>query len=139
VFTERTGPARVNEERLAAIAIEAAEQCRRLSVPELRAARPLDRELAGWPAERHLIVLDESGLGQPIAPALAGLSPGPAALLVGPEGGFTKSELDAFGRLAFSTRVGMGPRILRADTAAIAALACFQALCGDWRETLPKT
>lgn len=139
VFTERTAMTRIGEERLRAIAIEAAEQCERLGAPELRPALPLSRVLAEWPAERKLLLLDESGAGRPIAEALGAMAPGSAALLVGPEGGFTKSELDAFGRLVFATRVGMGRRILRADTAVIAALACFQAICGDWRQTPPQT
>ena len=134
VFTERTATSRVGAGRLSAIAIEAAEQCERLTVPELRKAVPLASALAGWPTERILLLLDESGGGEPIAQVLSRQKPGPAALLVGPEGGFTKSELDALSRLAFATRVGMGRRILRADTAVIAALACYQAICGDWRE-----
>ncbi len=133
VFTRHTAMTRVNEERLRAVAIEASEQCERLTVPDIRPARPLDAVLADWPAERRLLLLDESGAGQPIVAALSGGVTSPAAVLVGPEGGFAKSELDALGRLAFATPVGLGPRILRADTAVIAALACFQAVCGDWR------
>jgi 16S rRNA (uracil1498-N3)-methyltransferase len=133
VLTRHTAVTRVNEERLQAIAIEAAEQCERLSVPEVRSAESLDTLLAGWPVGRHLILLDESGGGLPIARALEGLIAGPAAVLVGPEGGFAKSELDGLRALSFATPVGLGPRILRADTAVIAALSCFQAMCGDWR------
>ncbi len=133
VFTRHTAMTRVNEERLRAIAVEAAEQCERLSVPEVRPAASLDSVLAGWPAGRRLILLDEGGGGAPIADVLADGWPGPAAVLVGPEGGFAKSELDALRALSFATPVGLGPRILRADTAVIAALSCFQALCGDWR------
>ena len=95
--------------------------------------------LAAWPAARKLIVCDESGGGEPIAAALAALQPRqPAALLVGPEGGFTDRELDALGKLPIVTRVGLGPRVLRAETAAIAALAVFQAIAGDWRRTRPR-
>jgi len=133
VFTERTVMSRVGEDRLAAIAAEAAEQCERLTVPELRPPLSLQSVLAKWPEERALLMMDESGAGRPIAEALAALPPGPAALLVGPEGGFAKSELDGLGRLTFAVRVGLGPRILRADTAVIAALACWQAIRGDWR------
>ncbi|PKU23744.1 16S rRNA (uracil(1498)-N(3))-methyltransferase [Telmatospirillum siberiense] len=133
VFTRHTAMTRVNEERLRAIATEAAEQCERLSVPEVRPSASLDSVLAAWPEGRRLILLDEGGGGAPIASALAGGSIGPAAVLVGPEGGFAKSELDALRALSFATPVGLGPRILRADTAVIAALSCFQALCGDWR------
>lgn len=133
VFTRHTVMSRVNDDRLRAIAIEAAEQCERLSVPEVRDPLPLDGLLAGWPAERRLILLDEGGGGRPVAEALAALPPGPAAVLVGPEGGFAKTELDALRALSFAVPVGLGPRILRADTAVVAALSCFQALCGDWR------
>jgi 16S rRNA (uracil1498-N3)-methyltransferase len=133
LFTERTVMSRVGEERLATIAMEAAEQCERLTLPDLRSPLSLPAALAKWPEGRILLMLDESGNGKPIAEALAALPPGPAALLVGPEGGFSKSELDALGRLTFAVRVGLGPRILRADTAVIAALACYQAVCGDWR------
>jgi 16S rRNA (uracil1498-N3)-methyltransferase len=136
VFTRHTVMTRVNDERLRAIAIEAAEQCERLSVPEVRAAASLDILLAAWPTDRKLLLLDEGGGGAPIADALAHVAPGPAALLVGPEGGFAKSELDGLRALSFATPVGLGPRILRADTAVIAALSCFQALCGDWRTPL---
>jgi 16S rRNA (uracil1498-N3)-methyltransferase len=133
VLTARTQVGRVNLERLRAHAVEAAEQSERLSVPELRSAEPLDRILAAWPDERRLIMCDESGAGEPIGDVAAHLPPGPAALLVGPEGGFDETELDAVGKLSFVTRIGLGPRVLRADTAAVAALAVFQAIAGDWR------
>jgi len=89
--------------------------------------------LAVWPPERRLIACDETGAGEPIGAAIARLPPGPAALLVGPEGGFDQTELDALGKLSFVTRVGLGPRVLRSETAALAALAVFQATAGDWR------
>ncbi|HZK89551.1 MAG TPA: 16S rRNA (uracil(1498)-N(3))-methyltransferase [Stellaceae bacterium] len=134
VFTERTQPERLNRERLLAHAVAAAEQSERLSIPELRPPVRLSAVLAAWPAERRLILCDETGAGAPIAEALAGL-PGdaPAAVLVGPEGGFTQTELDALADLPFVTRAGLGPRVLRAETAALAALAAFQAIAGDWR------
>lgn len=137
VMTRFTAMSRVNTERLRANAIEAAEQSERLTVPEVFETEDLHRVLARWPAERRLMVLDETGGGQPVAEALApfggGVPSGPWALLTGPEGGFAKDELDALRQLPFVTAVGLGPRILRADTAALAALACWQALCGDWR------
>ena len=133
VWTVRTQVERVNLERLRAHAIEAAEQSERVSVPEVRTPEPLDRLLAAWPGERQLIVCDESGAGEPISAAAARLPPGPVALLVGPEGGFDETELDAMGKLSFVTRVGLGPRVLRTETAALAAVAVFQAVAGDWR------
>jgi 16S rRNA (uracil1498-N3)-methyltransferase len=133
VRTARTQVERVNLDRLRAHAVEAAEQSERLSVPEVRAPEPLDRLLAAWPGKRRLIVCDESGAGEPIGEAAARLPPGPVALLVGPEGGFDETELDAIGKLSFVTRVGLGPRVLRAETATLAAVAIFQAIAGDWR------
>jgi 16S rRNA (uracil1498-N3)-methyltransferase len=133
VWTARTQVERVNLERLRAHAVEAAEQSDRLTVPDLRAPERLDRLLASWPAARRLVLCDESGAGEPISDAAARLPPGPVALLVGPEGGFDETELDAIGKLSFVTRVGLGPRVLRAETATLAAVAVFQAIAGDWR------
>jgi len=136
VMTERTQPERLNRERLLAHATAAAEQSERLSVPEIRLPERLGAVLAQWPAARRLIVCDETGGGHPIAAALAGLPPGAlAALLVGPEGGFSETELDALAVLPFVTRAGLGPRVLRAETAALAAVAAYQAIVGDWRLT----
>jgi 16S rRNA (uracil1498-N3)-methyltransferase len=135
VWTARTQAERLNLERLRAHAIEAAEQSERLSVPELRSPEALARVLADWPSERRLIFCDESGEGEPIVDAVPRLPPGPIALLVGPEGGFDQTELDALSKLSFVSRIGLGPRVLRAETAAVAALAIFQAIAGDWRRT----
>jgi len=86
-----------------------------------------------------LIVCDESGAGRPIAAVLAELAEAaPIALLIGPEGGFTETELDALGKLPIVSRVGLGPRVLRAETAALAAMAVFQAIAGDWRRVRPR-
>jgi 16S rRNA (uracil1498-N3)-methyltransferase len=134
VITARTQPERINAERLLAHAVAAAEQSERLSMPDIRTPKPLASMLASWPSERRLIVCDETGAGTPIAAALAGFALGvPAALLIGPEGGFAETELDALRNLPFVTAVGLGPRVLRAETAALAALAAFQAIAGDWR------
>lgn len=134
IWTERTQPDRLNRVRLRALAIAAAEQSERLDIPEIRDPADLPVLLRRWPPDRPLMVCDESGGGVPIAEALADVAPGtPAALLVGPEGGFTDRELDALGKLPIVTRVGLGPRVLRAETAALAALAVFQAIAGDWR------
>ena len=133
VFTRRTAMTRVNAERLAAHMIEAAEQCGRLTVPEMAEPVSLDKALAGWPEGRVLLFLDESGGGAPLAEVLAALPEGPAAVLVGPEGGFSDDERRTLAGLPFARPVGLGPRILRAETAAIAALVLWQALKGDWR------
>jgi 16S rRNA (uracil1498-N3)-methyltransferase len=135
VWTRHTQSERLNLDRLHAHAIAAAEQSERLSVPELRPPRTLDAVLAEWPAGRHLMVCDETGAGEPIAEAAARLMPGPVALLIGPEGGFAETELDSLGKLSFVMRVGLGPRVLRADTAALAAVSVVQAVAGDWRRT----
>jgi 16S rRNA (uracil1498-N3)-methyltransferase len=132
VFTRRTVMSRVNTERLAAHMVEAAEQCERLSVPVVMEPAPLDKALAGWDAGRILLFLDETGTGAPIAEVLAGLPAGPLAVLVGPEGGFAPEERAALAKLPFAKPVSLGPRILRAETAAIAALSIVQAICGDW-------
>jgi 16S rRNA (uracil1498-N3)-methyltransferase len=133
VWTARTQAERINLERLRAQAIEAAEQTERLSIPELRPPERLQRLLAAWPRVRQLIVCDETGGGEPLGEVAARLSPGPVALLVGPEGGFDQRELDAIAKLSIVSRVGLGPRVLRAETAALAALAVYQAIAGDWR------
>jgi 16S rRNA (uracil1498-N3)-methyltransferase len=133
VWTRHTQTERLNLDRLRAHAIAASEQSQRLSVPELRAPRALAAVLAEWPGGRRLIVCDETGAGEPVGIAAARLGPGPTALLTGPEGGFEETELDRLGKLFFVTRVGLGPRVLRADTAAVAGLSVFQAIAGDWR------
>ena len=137
VWTERTAVERVNRERLQANAVEAAEQCERLAVPVVHEPAKLSSVIAAWPHDRRLVVCDESGRAPPIVAALLG-APAPAggtALLVGPEGGFTETELDALTNLPFVTPVGLGPLVLRADTAALAALAVYQAIAGDWRDS----
>jgi 16S rRNA (uracil1498-N3)-methyltransferase len=137
VMTRRTNVARVNTERLRAVAREAAEQTERLSVPEIVEPQRLDQALAAFPADRRLILCDETGTAPPIAGAL-GQGPAPLGVLIGPEGGFAPDELDGLRKLPFVTPVGLGPRILRADTAAFSALAVFQALVGDWNGDRPR-
>ena len=132
VFTRRTIVGRVNGERLRANAIEAAEQSGRLSVPQTREPLSFDKLLASWPRERRLVFCDEGG-APPIGEALRDLADGPAAIFTGPEGGFDSSERDALRELPFVTPVSLGPRILRADTAALTALAIWQSVRGDWR------
>ena len=141
VFTRLTNVARVNLDRLQAQAVEAAEQCERLDVPELVPPADLDRVLADWPTDRRILLCDEDGARARAVPPLADLCTDlvrqPLAVLIGPEGGFATAELDALRQVPFLTPVGLGPRILRADTAAIAALAILQAVAGDWRPTVP--
>ncbi len=133
VLTRRTTPERVNLERMRANIIEAAEQCGILRIPELHAPEKLESVIAGWDAARALIFCDEgSDLSGPIA-ALAKLKPGPIALLIGPEGGFDEAERALLLAKPFVTWLSLGPRILRADTAAVAALALVNAVAGDWR------
>lgn len=142
VLTQHTMVERVNVERLRANAIEAAEQTERLTVPDVRAPVNLARLLASWPPGRRLLMCDETGGGPPVAEVLSGLDAtaraAPWAIVVGPEGGFAPAELAALRRMKDVTAIGLGPRILRADTAALAALACWQALVGDWRQPTPR-
>ncbi len=136
--TRRTVVERVRRERMEAIAIESAEQCERLTVPRVRDAAPLPRILDGWPQDRRILLCAETGPAAPIHEVLGGGGPaGPCAVLTGPEGGFDQTELDALRKLPFVTPIGLGPRILRADTAALAALACWQAVLGDWQGRPP--
>lgn len=132
VMTEHTAVSRINLGRLHAHAIEAAEQCERLDVPELKHEKKLTDVLAEWPADRALLYGDETGGGVPIKDALEALVPQQkVAVLVGPEGGFSSRELAMLKAHKPARGVGLGPRILRADTAAAAMLACVQAWCGD--------
>lgn len=154
VLTRHTHVERLNVERMAANAIEAAEQCGILTLPRIAPATRLDAFLAGWPAERFLVFCDEDAEGDPLsafdavkaATAEAGIVKQPSesvaesfakppslAVLVGPEGGFDKAERQQLLALPNVVRLSLGPRILRADTAAVAALALTQAALGDWR------
>jgi len=133
VITSRTVARRVNVDRLRANAIEASEQSGRLSVPEAREPVTLDVLLAEWPRERRLVFCDEAGDAIPIADAFAKQSrTGPWGVLTGPEGGFDAAERASIRALPFVIPVTLGPRIMRADTAALAALAVWQAIVGDW-------
>ena len=133
VITHRTNARRVNVGRMRANAIEAAEQSGRVTVPEVRAPLDLTALLKGWPPERRLIFCDEGGAAMPVAAALRGLEANlPCALLTGPEGGFDDQERTLLRQQSFVLPVTLGPRIMRADTAALAALAVWQAVYGDW-------
>jgi 16S rRNA (uracil1498-N3)-methyltransferase len=134
VYTAHTVVTRLNDERLAKIAIEAAEQSERMDVPQVKAGMALKDALAGLNA-RILLFADESGGGENPATLLPRLfkAPAPAlALLTGPEGGFSPQELTLLRQLPHAKAISLGPRILKADTAAVAALACVMALAGDW-------
>lgn len=128
VVTQRTVVDRVNLDRLRAISVEAAEQCDRTALPALNEPVKLDRLLRDWPAGRALLFADEEG-GAPLQEVAR---PGPAAILVGPEGGFTSEEREAIRALPSAKAVALGPRILRAETAALAALSLWMAAAGDW-------
>jgi len=135
VITRRTQAARVNGERMRANAIEAAEQCGILAVPEIRPPAALDRALAGLEPDRLLVFCDEDA---PLTDPVDALRPHrnrpfKLAVVVGPEGGFTDEERALVAARESTVRVSLGPRILRADTAAVAALALVQATLGDWR------
>ncbi|MFI4975944.1 MAG: 16S rRNA (uracil(1498)-N(3))-methyltransferase [Caulobacterales bacterium] len=132
-ITERTNAERTRVERLQAIATEAAEQTGRLDVPEVIAPLRLSALLDVWPAGRPLMFCDEAGDAPPAPDALAARRAGPWTILIGPEGGFSPAERARIRALPDAVPVSLGPRILRADTAAIAALSLWQAALGDWR------
>ncbi len=133
VITERTISDKVKKERFMLQAVEACEQCRRVDVPEIEEAVPLDKLLSGWNTERKLYFMDETGSGKNIREAFASAAV-PAAVLVGPEGGFSEKELEKLRKQPYTEAVTMGKRILRAETAVAAALSCWQALSGDWTD-----
>lgn len=133
VLTRRTVPERVNLDRMLANAVEAAEQCGILRVPGTAAPEALDRIIAGWQADRRLIFCDESAEAASPLAVLGKFQPGPLAVLIGPEGGFDESERELLLAQPFVAAISLGPRIMRADTAAVAALALVNAALGDWR------
>ena len=130
VLTRRTVIDRLNGERLRAHMIEAAEQCDRTALPELADPVKLDALLRDWPDERTLFFADEMG-GMPAAETMAAHK-APAAILIGPEGGFDDAERDSIRALPQAVGIGLGPRILRADTAACAAVSIWMSVAGDW-------
>ena len=132
VFTRYGQTRRVNVERLRAHAIEAAEQCGRLEVPSIAPPCPLADALADWPTERRLLVCDPEAAST-IAESLADSAGAPWAILIGPEGGFAPAERRLLADHPAAVYARLGPRILRAETAVAAALACWQTLAGDWR------
>ncbi len=132
VVTAHTNVARIKTQRMRANAIEAAEQCNLLAIPEVCEPVSLDEILAGWDDNRQLVFCDEySAPTSPLA-ALEAMERGPLAVMIGPEGGFSEEERTQILNLAFVTAISLGPRIMRADTAGVAALALVQATLGDW-------
>jgi len=131
VQTARTNSDRLNRDRMQANAREAAEQCGATVVPQVDDLQPLDRMLAAWPPDRRLLWCNESLAGA--ATVLAGQPSGPWAVLIGPEGGFAPAEAARLAAHPQVVQASLGPRILRAETAALAALVLWQTALGDWR------
>lgn len=134
IYTERTVISRVNTDRLKLIAIEAAEQSERLNIPQIDEAIKLTTLLKNWNEDRGIILCDESGGGISFTKALEQSKYSKYAIFIGPEGGFSQSEFELMKNKPYVISVSMGPRILRADTAAIASLACYMNILGDWHE-----
>ncbi|WP_347312162.1 16S rRNA (uracil(1498)-N(3))-methyltransferase [Defluviimonas sp. SAOS-178_SWC] len=135
VSTDFTNSERLRRDKAEAHVREAAEQCGALHLPEVDDVAPLSKVLAGWDPERGILWADEAQAGDGVSPAglLSGLASGPWAILIGPEGGFSDAERDRLRALPFVKSITLGPRILRAETAALAALTLWQAHLGDWR------
>jgi 16S rRNA (uracil1498-N3)-methyltransferase len=133
VMTQHVQGKITSMDRLRANVIEAAEQCGVLGIPQVLEPRKLEDVLWAWPKERRIIFCDEGDAGQNPLPILASVKETRLALLIGPEGGFSDAERTLLRSLDFVTAIPLGPRILRADTAAVAAMAVIQAAIGDWR------
>ncbi|MDB5612674.1 MAG: rRNA ((1498)-N(3))-methyltransferase [Devosia sp.] len=133
VITRFTQVNRLKHERLVANAIEAAEQCEVLSVPTVEQEITLEKLIDSWPADRKLILADEGAASSSPVETLQGLRDQKIGVLIGPEGGFSDDERAKLRALPYVVPISLGPRILRADTAAVAALAVIQAIIGDWR------
>jgi len=131
VQTDFTNAERIRQDRLQAHAVEAAEQCGGTFVPPVAELQPLAQLLTDWPGDRRLMWADEAPGGA--RPGLTAATAGPWAILIGPEGGFSEAERARLRAAPFVTPVSLGPRILRADTAAVAALTMWQLALGDWR------
>ncbi len=137
LLTARTQIRELNLERCHAIAIESAEQSERLNIPTIKPAMTLASFIAAPPMGARIIICAESGEAEPLHDILTTPSGIRAAIVTGPEGGFAPDEFQALRQIKGASFARLGPRILRADTAAIAALSCWQTLCGDWREKNP--
>ncbi len=136
MITEFTDVERFNVDRMRVTAIEAAEQCGRMSVPLIEEPQPMNEILAQWPNGRRLLFAAESGSVRPISEVLGGFkdhsTPDQWTIGVGPVGGFSPAEHVLLRNLPFVVAVGLGPRLLKAETAALAALSCWQSVLGDW-------
>lgn len=132
VQTQFTNADRIRQDRLQAHAVEAAEQCGSTFVPEVAELQPLERVLADWPADRRILWCNESLAGAAVVLPQTGAD-GPWAILIGPEGGFSDRESLRLTAMPCVVQASLGPRILRADTAAVAAITLWQATLGDWR------
>jgi len=132
VKTEYTFISKINIERIQSQVIEAAEQSRRQDLPETYPLADLQTVLLSWDKTRKLIYLDETGAGLSFA-AQSQFMDAPVAFLIGPEGGFSKKELEILKNMSYTVGISLGKRILRSETAAIAALSCWQAMRGDWK------
>jgi 16S rRNA (uracil1498-N3)-methyltransferase len=132
VQTAHTNSERIRQDRLQAHAVEAAEQCGGTFVPEVADLQPLARLLDHWPADRRILWCNEHLAGVAKALPRDGI-PGPWAILIGPEGGFSQAEQDRLSAMPQVVQASLGPRILRADTAAVAAMTLWQSMLGDWR------
>ena len=133
VLTQHTQVARLNLERMRANAIEAAEQCGILRIPRVAEPQKLEAVLAAWDPVRRIVFCDEAAPSRDPIAALRAIEPGPLAVLIGPEGGFAALERQALLAQSFVVPLALGPRIMRADTAAVAALALVNGVLGDWR------
>ena len=137
VFTKNTNSARIKTSRMQINAVGASEQCRRLTIPKIASPRSLEAFIKWWPRDRRLFLLDENGTGQPISQALDDLRSGADSLfkkcgfITGPEGGFDASELSVLKNLDCVIGLDLGPRTLRAETAALSAISCWQAIVGS--------
>ncbi|HCU58522.1 MAG TPA: 16S rRNA (uracil(1498)-N(3))-methyltransferase [Alphaproteobacteria bacterium] len=132
VQTEYTFNAKLKPERVKAQVIEAAEQCRRQDIPNVESLQNLQQILSNWDKNRTLVYLDETGSGESFSKTFSKMKP-PVAFLIGPEGGFSSKELEMLKSLPYTLSVSLGKRILRAETACISALSCWQAMVGDWK------
>ena len=133
VMTERCNITRLNQERLQANVVDAAQQCERFDIPTIYSLKPLSKALESWDIHIPLLVCEERAEVPTIAQSLHSLAPrSPVGFLVGPEGGFSSQEIAYLKSFSFTKSISLGPRILRAETAALAAVTCYQAIVGDW-------